>query len=392
MNILYIDASMGAAGDMLTAALTELMPEPAEFVKRLNMICIPGVTYESEPLWRCGITGTHITVRINGETEEDYHHDDEEHHHTGLHDIENIVTHLDIPDKVKKDVMAVYNIIAEAESRIHGVDMSDIHFHEVGTMDAVADITAVCLAMNELAPEKVIVSPVHVGKGSVECAHGILPVPAPATVEILHGVPIYGNIEGELCTPTGAALLKYFADSFGDMPVMTCDTVGYGMGSRDYARANCVRIISGTTEGLTEKMSELSFCVDDMTAEDIAFAVTMLFAAGARDVYTVPVSGKKSRTATLIRIVCDDEAKSEIIHTAFAHTSTLGMRETAAKRYLLDRRIEEMRTPLGRVRRKISTGYGVTRIKYEHDDLERIAAQNNMSIEEVRKQIENEDA
>ena len=155
---------------------------------------------------------------------------------------------MNISDKAKDDVMAVFNILAEAESEVHGVDIDQIHFHEVGTMDAVADITAVCLLMEKLAPEKVIVSPIHVGSGYVRCAHGILPVPAPATANILKGVPIYStDLKAELCTPTGAALIKHFADGFGNMPVMTTEAIGYGMGKKEFEKANCVRVMLGET-------------------------------------------------------------------------------------------------------------------------------------------------
>lgn len=259
MRMLYLDCGMGAAGDMLAAALLELLPEEERgpFVDGLNSLGIPGVEFAAVPSVKCGITGTHMTVRVNGETEgEGHHHHHEhehehghdhehthEHHHSGMHDIEHIVNgHLDVPDGVKSDILSVYSLIAQAESHAHGVPVTEIHFHEVGTMDAVADVTAVCLLMNRLAPEQVVVSPVHVGCGQVRCAHGILPVPAPATAHILTGVPIYGGkIAGELCTPTGAALLKHFATRFGDMPVMTLERVGYGMGTKDFEAANCVR-------------------------------------------------------------------------------------------------------------------------------------------------------
>ena len=227
MRTLYLDCGMGAAGDMLTAALLELLPEPDRFVDKLNTIGIPGVEFCKEKTVKCGITGTHISVLVHGEEEgtADHHHVHEHthehehghHHHSGMHEIEHIVADLKLPQKVEKDVLAVYGLIAEAESHAHGVPVSDIHFHEVGTMDAVADITAVCLLMNELAPDEVICSPVHVGSGHVECAHGILPVPAPATAFLLQGVPTYGGgIQGELCTPTGAALLKHFVRRNGE--------------------------------------------------------------------------------------------------------------------------------------------------------------------------------
>jgi hypothetical protein len=233
MKKLYLDCGMGAAGDMLTAALLELLPDPKAFVAELNALQIPGVEYRAEPSVKCGITGTHMSVTVHGEEEESHdhhehdhhehdHHDHDHHehdhhehhhhhHHTSLHDVEHIVReHLNLPAKVADDVMAVYGLIAEAESHAHGKPVTEIHFHEVGTMDAIADVVAVCLLLDKLAPNEIVVSPVHVGSGQVHCAHGILPVPAPATAYILKDVPIYGGaIRGELCTPTGAALLKH---------------------------------------------------------------------------------------------------------------------------------------------------------------------------------------
>jgi len=399
VKTLYFDCGMGAAGDMLAASLLELLPDRDAFVARLNALQIPGVEYSWEASVKCGITGTHVTVTVNGEEEtedmHEHHHDHghshehgHHHHHSGMHDIEHIVGHLDLPEKVRADVLAVYGLIAEAESHAHGVPVSEIHFHEVGTMDAVADITAVCLLMDELAPQKVVVSPIHVGSGQVRCAHGILPVPAPATAYILRDVPIYGGeIKGELCTPTGAALLKHFATEFGGMPVMKTGAIGYGMGKKDFAAANCVRAMLGEAGDKTDEMWELSCNVDDMTAEEISFATERLLEGGARDVYTVPIGMKKSRPGTLIRAICDSGAKEAVISLMFRHTTTLGIREVATRRYVLERSVETVETPYGQVRKKSSSGYGASRVKWEYDDLARIAKEKGISLEEARMLI-----
>lgn len=252
MRTLYIDCGMGAAGDMLTAALLELMPNPEETVRELNEMGIPGVVFWAEKSVKCGITGTHMSVKIHDVEEDGHLHHGlkhyHEHPHSSMHTIEHIFSHLALPEEVKRDALAVYKLIAEAESHAHGVPVSQIHFHEVGTMDAIADVAAVCLLMHKLNPEQVLASPVHVGSGTVSCAHGILPVPAPATAFILKDVPIYGgSIPSELCTPTGAALLKHFVAEFGDMPVMKVSRIGYGMGKKDFEQANCVRILQGET-------------------------------------------------------------------------------------------------------------------------------------------------
>ena len=251
-----------------------------------------------------------------------------------MHDIEHIVcNHLDLPEKVKADVMTVYRLIAEAESAAHGVPVTEIHFHEVGTMDAIADITAVCMLMNELSPDAVIASPVHVGSGHVHCMHGILPVPAPATAYILKDVPMYsGRIRGELCTPTGAALLKHFVTEFGAMPIMTVHAIGYGMGKKDFEMANCVRAMLGETQDSGDEIIELSCNMDDMTGEKTGFAVEKLFEAGALDVYTIPIGMKKNRPGILLRVMCRESDKEIMIRSLFKHTTTIGIREQKMQR------------------------------------------------------------
>ena len=410
MKTLYLDCGMGAAGDMLTAALLELLPDPDGFVDELNALGIPGVQYRREMSVKCGITGTHMSVTVNGVEESDHshaHHHDHEHthdhehghehthehaphQHNSLHRIQHIVSDLHLPEAVQRNVMSVYGLIAEAESRAHNVPVTEIHFHEVGTMDAVADVVAVCLLMERLAPERVIVSPIHVGSGHVHCAHGILPVPAPATAYILQGLPIYGgSVKGELCTPTGAALLKHFATEFGEMPVMRVGAIGYGMGKKDFPAANCVRSMLGETGESSHTVCQLSCNVDDMTAEAIFFSMDRLFDAGALEVYTTPAGMKKSRPGTLICALCPESAREAVVEAMLRHTTTIGIRESLCRRYVLERHIESIETPYGVVRRKDSCGYGVTRSKYEYDDLARIAEERRISLAEAAALVEN---
>ena len=237
MKTLYLDCGMGAAGDMLTAALLELLPDPDAFIDELNNIGIPRVVFKKSSAQKCGVIGTHVSVLADGKKESEpaeHPHTHEEHHeHSNMEKIEAVISGLHVSEKVKTDVRAVYSLIAEAESHVHGCPVPEVHFHEVGTLDAIADVTAVCLLMERIAPDSVIASPVHVGSGTVRCAHGILPVPAPATAYILRDVPVYsGEIKGELCTPTGAALLKRFATSFGPQPLMTVASVGAYVSAR----------------------------------------------------------------------------------------------------------------------------------------------------------------
>lgn len=294
-------------------------------------------------------------------------------------------------------------------------------------MDAVADVTAVCLLMELLAPEQVIVSPIHVGSGTVLCAHGRLPVPTPATALILEGMPIYsGSVQGELCTPTGAALLKTFADSFGPMPPMTVAKTGYGMGTKDFEQANCLRAMLGasfTMNGTGSKMqtgqdaegentgsrgaagkdtetknpaaregriTEISCNLDDMTGEDIAFAAERILQAGALDVFTESIYMKKGRPAVKLTVLVRPEDEERLAGEIFHHTSTIGVRIHTDRRYELARRSEQRKTPLGTIEVKISEGFGVRKEKIEFASLKEIAETSGKSVAEVRAALAEE--
>lgn len=412
MNTLYIECAMGAAGDMISAALFELLPDKEKTLEKLRSAGIPGVEFKVEKTQKYGIEGTNFSVLVHGKEEgpevdheHDHHHEHHDHHHEHHDDHDHHAHHHStfsgirstvdslkgLSDKVKNDVMSVYSLLAEAEGHVHGRPVDQIHFHEVGELDAIADITAACMFVEELSPDRIIVSPIRTGYGTVKCAHGILPVPAPATAYLLKGIPIYaGNIEGEMCTPTGAAILKYFADGFSQMPAMEVDSIGYGMGKRDFSAASCVRAFWGKTAEDDGSASELSFNVDDMTAEEISFAMDRLFEAGAFEVYTAAVGMKKSRPGTLIRVICDPEDRDDIIRSIFKYTSTIGLRETVTKCFRLDRSVKTLHSSLGDVRVKESSGFGATRRKYEYEDLASIAKENGMTLQEVRDVLETE--
>ena len=405
MRTIYLDCSMGAAGDMLMAALLELLPEKDTFLQKCKSLGLPGLEISAEPSVKCGITGTHMRVLIHGEeegrphvhaAEEPFHsHADapeaahahvhvHPHHHTDLDELTHCISHLNVSEAVCSDILAVYQSIADAESRVHGVPVEQIHFHEVGSLDALADVTGVCLLMELLAPEQVLASPVHVGSGQVRCAHGILPVPAPATALLLEGIPIYGgSIRGELCTPTGAALLRRFVTRFGPLPPMRVEKTGYGMGTKDFEAANCVRAMLGQTEESAGHILELACNLDDMTPEAVGFAMEQLFAAGALDVYTTPIGMKKNRPGVLLTCMCREDDREAMLRTLFRHTSTLGVRVSVCDRYTLSRRQYAVQTPDGEIRVKESSGWGVLRRKAEFEDLARIARQTGKSIAEV---------
>lgn len=388
MKILYLDCGMGAAGDMLSSALFELIDNKKEFLENINLAGIPSVIVTAENSVKCGISGTHLRVKINGEEEGkscSYH---SSHHHNSLTDIEHIINHLSMSEKVKKNVMAVYKMIAFAESKVHNAPVSEIHFHEVGALDAIADIAMFCMLVDLIGADKIVASPVNVGSGKVVCAHGILPVPAPATAEILKGVSAYSNgVDGELCTPTGAALLKFFVNYFSDMPCMAVDKIGYGMGTKNFETANCVRAFIGTAENDaddTDSVVELSCNIDDMTAEELSFAADILLYSGALDVFISPVVMKKGRLGSLLTVICKSEDKDKFVKLIFKYTSTIGICESIHKRYVMNREINIAETDFGAVKIKNSSGYGTKKSKFEYEDLARICRENNISLDKLK--------
>ena len=399
MKTLYLDCSMGAAGDMLSAALFDLVPDPNAAAKELNAFGIPGVSYRFETLTKCGIAAMHMKVLVDGQEEgasqhAHHHHGRHHHEHRSIADIMLLIGRLSLSPDLRADVEQVYMFLAEAESRAHGRDIGEIHFHEVGTMDAIADIAAFCHLLRRLSPDKVVVSPVNVGSGTVECAHGVLPVPAPATSYLLKGMASYsdGTIDGELCTPTGAALLKRFATSFGPQPLMTVESVGYGAGLKDFPRANVLRAVFGVSNSPIasgDEIFELEFNVDDMTGEELSFASERIFDAGARDVSFSPVLMKKGRPGYKAGVMCTAEDREKVVSAIFANTSTLGIRETHCRRYQLERKIETVSVGNGfSARRKISEGYGAHRTKWEADDLAEFARRTGASLSVAKENLD----
>ena len=431
---------MGAAGDMLMGALASLLSEQeqAAFVQEMNSLGIPDVEIAIEDDEKCGIKGKHIRVYVHGDEEMShdahdhhhehdhdhehghehehdhdhhhehyYHHDhDHEHHHDHDHEhdhhdhehhhhhhasvahIDHLISHLAVSERVKEDVKSIYRIIAEAECTVHGRTMDEIHFHEVGTKDALADITGCALLMEKIGPDQIVASPVNTGYGKVRCMHGILPVPAPATALILKGIPVFaGRFEGEMCTPTGAAILKYYAGSFSQMPLMSMSAVGYGMGTKDFPAANVVRAVLGETGSNADEIVLLSCNLDDMTAEEISYAQEVLMKEGAKDVYTIPIGMKHSRPAVMLNVICAEDDKQKMGELIFKHTSTLGIRMQKMQRMVLERSFRTEQTPYGPIRIKCASGSGVYREKAEYADLKAAAEQSGLTIRQIREEL-----
>lgn len=432
MKTLYLECNMGASGDMLMGALYELLSDSEKdiFLKTMNSLFPEDIMLHAVPSEKCGIWGTKMNVVILGKEEhtdadispQHGHNSGHAHHHfhTSYPDMLKQIESLPISSSVKEHAKSVYTLIGNAESIAHNTDISQIHFHEVGTLDALMDVVGCCLLLEILDPEQIIASPIHVGSGSVRCAHGILPVPAPATAEILKDIPIYGgNVEGELCTPTGAALIKHFVSQFTTMPPMSVEHTGYGMGSKDFATANCLRAFWGSLSILpvpsprqlpnaptpaelednrdqethpdyyTEKFHsldqilELSCNLDDMTPEAVSYATNLLRDAGALDVYTTPIYMKKDRPGILLTVLCNVSEESRFSRLILTHTATRGIRIQPCYRRTLDAQFCKISTVYGEITVKISTGYGIHKCKPEYEDVAAAARQCKVPFETV---------
>ena len=436
MKTLYIECAMGCAGDMLTAALFELLSEEqkAAFLEKMNGLGLPGVRVAAEPAVTCGIAGTHMAVTVHGqeEGEHDHHHDREHHHHDHdghdhahaiphVHDHDHIHSHehdhlhdhdhdhphehghehhhhhaspdhirglidgMDLPEEVKTTARGVYDAIARAEAKAHGCPVGEVHYHEVGALDAVADVVGACYALWLLSPDRIVASPVHVGSGTVRCAHGVMPVPAPATANLLTGVPAYGGeVLGELCTPTGAALLVTFAQSFGPMPALAADRVGCGVGRKVFDRPNCVRAFLGESGGgANGAISELVCNIDDMTPEALAYACEQLLSEGALDVYTLPGTMKKGRSGHLLTVLCDPSHEARMARAVLTHTTTIGLRVRRCEKYFLTPGAATVSTPYGEITVKTAEGFGLTKVKPEHDSVAAAARAHGVPYQTV---------
>ena len=419
MKTLYLKCKMGVSGDMLLGTLLDLIPDKDRWIQNFNQIGIPHMHAEWKTESRCGISGTHVSVYIHGKEEhsEDLpgaiehpptsghshhtdpehqeHHHKQEHHEDGHHhshntlkSVHHVINSLKISESVRQKALKVYQTLARAEAAVHGHPVDKIHFHEVGELDAIADIVGTCMLLDELAPDRILASPIHVGSGQVRCAHGILPVPAPATTLLLKGIPFYsGNISGELCTPTGAALLRSFVDEFTDNPVIQYEQIGCGLGTKELEAANILRAFwqddSSSLHRSSQTIAELRCSLDDMSPEAIGYAQEILLNAGALDVFTTPIQMKKNRPGTLLCVSCRPEQTEKMARLILMHTTTAGVRKLLYDRYTLHYYFTEKETPYGKIRLKHYQGYGVEKIKPEYQDVAEAAKSAQVSYDTV---------
>lgn len=370
MRVLYLDCFAGIAGNMLLGALLDVGADQDMVKRGLSSLPIQGYTFEARKGSSCGIAATCVHIKNT---------DEQPHRH--LQDILDLIEQGDLADGVKDNAQKIFRRLAEAEAKVHGMSPEQIHFHEVGAIDSICDIVGCLIALDSLNVEQVICSPLPLSLGTVRCEHGLFPVPAPATLELIKGVPTRKTeIEGELVTPTGAALATILADSFSSFPAMTVEQVGYGMGTRDYDFPNVLRAIIGKTEDLAgspgtfgnpDEILVMESNIDDLNPEIYPYLVQKLLGAGARDAFLTPIIMKGGRPGVLLTVLADQENWAETARIIFQETSTLGFRMRSDLRCVLQRETAMVTTPFGEITVKFgrfSQGESPIQIAPEYKD------------------------
>jgi len=386
MSVAYLDCFSGISGNMVLGALLDAGLDLGHLREGLAQLNVSGYEVRAESVLKRGLRGTHVNVEVE-------HHGPERH----LHHIEEIITGSSLPRRVQQRSLAIFQRLAEAEAKVHDAPVDHVHFHEVGALDAIVDIVGAVIGFDLLGVERVYASPVRLGRGTVRCAHGVIPVPAPATAELLKGVPTYGrDVDAELVTPTGAAILTTLAEGYGSAPPMTVEQIGYGAGTRDLAHPNLLRISVGQA---SDEMAGLDYerdlatvvetNIDDMNPEFYEHVVERLFDVGALDVFMTPITMKQSRPAVQLSVLVPDDRLPAVVDVLMTETTTIGVRFGTMKRWKLARRQETVTTAYGRVGVKVAhRGNSVLNVAPEARDCRRLADQHGVPMKTVYAEAE----
>ncbi|MFQ5776388.1 MAG: nickel pincer cofactor biosynthesis protein LarC [Terriglobia bacterium] len=380
MKLCYLDCFSGISGDMFLGALVDAGLSPEKLQTELSKLKLDGWSLAVERVPRGELTATKLDFSTK-----------ETHHHRTWKTIRELIRLSPLSEPVRERALAVFARLADVEGAIHGVPPDEVHFHEVGGMDSILDIVGASIAVEALGIEKLMASTLSVGTGSVETAHGTLPVPAPATAALLQGAPIHaGSVEGELVTPTGAALVTTLASGYGPLPRMTVSAVGYGAGSRDVKeQPNVLRVFLGESAEAARSASEpevvvLEANLDDMSPLIGGYFMEQALAAGALDVFYTPVQMKKNRPGLVLTVICPPERADALSELIFQQTTTIGLRLYHAQRRLLERTFVTVRTPLGPVRMKLARLNGrVLNAAPEYEDCRRLAREKSVPLKQV---------
>ena len=375
MKIAYFDCCAGISGDMVLGALVDSGLDVSILRRELAKLHLGDYSISASKDERHHITGTNIKVRFK-----------ESGHHRTFKEIKNIINKSRLTTKVKVLSTSIFENLAKAEAKVHGCRVDDVHFHEVGAIDSIVDIVGTAIGIEKLGIGQVYASPLPLGSGWVKTSHGRMPVPAPATLELLKGVPVASSLTAsELTTPTGAAIIKTLSLSFGNMPHMEIEGTGYGIGDRSFKEIpNILRLIIGKRTGNTERLIIVETNMDDMNPQIYEYLMSRLFKNGALDVFLMPIQMKKGRPAILLKVLCPENKKGNIIDTIFEETTTIGVRTYEVERHCLERRIENVSTPYGKVRVKVAERNGkVLNIQPEYEDCKEIAEKKKLPLKEV---------
>lgn len=384
MKTLYFDCFAGASGNMILGGLVALGVDEKELVEEIKLLDIADFEIEWTTADRSGISAIHANVKVP-----------HEHAHRHLHHIEKIINDSRLADSVKQRAIQIFTRLAEAEAKIHGISVQKVHFHEVGAMDAIIDVVGACIGFEMLGIEKFACSKIHVGSGFAKMAHGKFPIPPPAVAELLQGFSIYSTeIEGELCTPTGAAIISTLCESYGEINDLKIEKIGYGAGTRDYKDfPNAIRLILGQTDHrplTTNHLILLETNLDDTTGQILGFVMDKAFELGALDCWFTSIQMKKNRPATMISILCENENREKLTELLYVETTTLGVRVRGVERECLERKFVKFETQFGDIDVKIGVfnGKNVNAMP-EFDQLKRIATENNIPLKVLKEEVLN---
>jgi pyridinium-3,5-bisthiocarboxylic acid mononucleotide nickel chelatase len=380
MKLAYFDCFSGISGDMTLGALVDAGCDAEHLRAELRGLQVPGWELSAEKVWKNGMAATYVKVKAEDQQK-----------HRSLSAIVEILRASQLSRQVREQAVAIFSKLGEAEARVHDVPLQKIHFHEVGAVDAIVDIVGACIGFSALGIGKFACSPLNVGGGTAKMTHGVLPVPAPATANLLQGKPTYSNgVQRELVTPTGAAIIATLCDSFGPQPPMTVNAIGYGAGTADLeGQPNVLRIMIGeaaekAVPGYDEEIAVIEANLDDMNPQIYGYFLERALAAGALDVYTTPVQMKKNRPGTLLTVLCKPQDTNALMSLIFAETTTFGARTYRAQRRALPRESVNVTTSYGDVRIKLSRVNGrILHVAPEYDDCRKLAVEKNVPLQQV---------
>ena len=382
MKIAYLDCMSGIAGDMTLGALIDLGVNLKAVQSGIDSLGLPSCKLVTEEVKRHGFRAVNLTVQH-----------EPEHAHRHLHHITDMIDGSSLTEKQKQLATDIFTNLAEAEAKVHGSTLKKVHFHEVGAVDSIADIVGAAIAFDLLGVDAVVSSPIPTGHGFIKIAHGRVSIPAPATAELLKGIPLAScDVEAELTTPTGAAIVKTLAKSFGPLPAMTIEKIGIGAGDKDFKeQGNVLRILVGEmqSEAMIDQVEVLETNLDDTTGEVVGHTVKALLGAGALDVYTTPIQMKKNRPGTKLTILCSAEKRNALETIVFRETTTLGVRHWSTRRTILPREATSVSTPWGEVEGKKVTGLNdEVRFSPEYEACAEVAARENLPLQDVMRVAE----